>query len=279
MADLLQDLQEKVSDMEDQLTANTRLTMKVAQDTQEIIEIFNGVKAAVKFLSILGRLLKWVAGIAGAAGVLWGIIKYGGTKPLQPFLTGDNTMNWESIFKGVAPWLTTALTSGPVGLAVMAAGQIAKALGLGDATVDGVKDALSNITLSGEQRLALQKEDHDFQAAMKKLGIEELQTLVNADVDIIKAVNATMQAESANSDKENWWQKGWRPFNGYIVGLGSLIGVLYTCYLMDMAIRLKIPEALAAIPNVAIALTTILAVPGAAVGITAWHRGKMQRGE
>ena len=52
MADLLQDLQEKVSDMEDQLTANTRLTMKVAQDTQEIIEIFNGVKAAVKFLSI-----------------------------------------------------------------------------------------------------------------------------------------------------------------------------------------------------------------------------------
>lgn len=82
MADLLQDLQEKVSDMEDQLTANTRLTMKVAQDTQEIIEIFNGVKAAVKFLSILGRLLKWVAGIAGAAGVLWGIIKYGGTKPL-----------------------------------------------------------------------------------------------------------------------------------------------------------------------------------------------------
>lgn len=186
-------------------------------------------------------------------------------------------MTFNDVLKTVAPWLTTALTSGPVGVAVMAASKIAGALGLGDATVAGVKDALSTITLSGEQRLALQKEEHDFQLAMKRLGYDELKTLEENDTSRLIAVNQTMQKELDNSANESWYQKGWRPFNGFIVGFGSLIGVCYTCYLMDQAIRLKVPEALAAIPNVAIALTTILAVPGAAVGITAWHRGKLQR--
>ena len=89
-----------------------------------------------------------------------------------------------------------------------------------------------------------------------------------------------MQAEAANSANENWWQKGWRPFNGYVVGLGSLISLIFVCYLFYEALTSKrqdISLVVQMIPSLAFNISLILAVPGAAVGITAWHRGKRQR--
>jgi hypothetical protein len=97
-----------------------------------------------------------------------------------------------------------------------------------------------------------------------------------ADSADLTAVNATMQAEAAATANENWWQKGWRPFNGYILGLASLVAVVFTCYLFYLAIVQKDAAALGIVPQLATSIAMILAVPGAAVGITAWSRGKAQ---
>lgn len=96
---------------------------------------------------------------------------------------------------------------------------------------------------------------------------------ITAAAQQVESVNKTMQSEAENSDKENWWQKGWRPLNGYVVGLASGFAVMFICYLCYLGVIAHDVGALGAIPAVAMAITGILAVPGAAVGITAWHRG------
>lgn len=102
-----------------------------------------------------------------------------------------------------------------------------------------------------------------------------------ADSADLAAVNATMAAEAANSASENWFQKGWRPFNGYVVGLGSFVAVCFVCYLFGQALTLKDAASIASVvgmvPQLATSIALVLGVPGAAVGITAWHRGVTQR--
>jgi roadblock/LC7 domain-containing protein len=97
-----------------------------------------------------------------------------------------------------------------------------------------------------------------------------------ADAADLAAINATMQAEVAQSANEAWYQRAWRPFNGFVVGIASLVAVVFTCYLFYLAIVQKDTAALGIVPQLATSIAMILAVPGAAVGITAWTRGKAQ---
>ena len=106
---------------------------------------------------------------------------------------------------------------------------------------------------------------YDYEIEMRK-----------ADSADVAAVNTTMQAEVTNSANETWYQKGWRPANGFVVALGSLFATVAVCWLFYVSIKTNNANALAAIPGVTFAVASILAVPGAAVGITAWHRGKLQ---
>jgi len=183
---------------------------------------------------------------------------------------------FDDIVSDALPWITTALTSGPVGIAAKAAGLAANALGLSDSSVSGVTTALSNMTLSGEQQVALKQADYNFQVAMKAAGYQDKEAMVKMDLDQIAAINATIVAELQNSDKEAWYQKAWRPFLGFCVGIGSLSGVTGVSYLAYQAIFENNPAALNTVPALAMAIATILAIPGAGVGITAWHRGVAQ---
>lgn len=95
----------------------------------------------------------------------------------------------------------------------------------------------------------------------------------------IATVNATMQAEAANSDKEVWYQKAWRPANGFSIALSSFVSVVFICILFYRALSGSGPnvaQVIAIIPQLATAIATILAVPGAAVGIASWWRGKQK---
>lgn len=95
-------------------------------------------------------------------------------------------------------------------------------------------------------------------------------------------VNQTMRTEAEFSDKEAWYQKAWRPANGFSVALGSFVSVVFVCILFYKALTgqcMNIAQVIATIPQLATAIATILAVPGAAVGIAAWHRGKQKREE
>lgn len=186
---------------------------------------------------------------------------------------------FSDILEDVVPWLGAALTGGPVGLATMAAGKIASAVGLGDSSIKSVTDFLSSGSMTPEQKIALQNSEQEFKIKMTELGFQHEKDMVLADVASLQAVNLTMQAELANSANETWYQKAWRPANGFCVAIGSFVGVAASCFLFGYAIIYKDANAINAIPQLATSLGMILAVPGAAVGIAAWHKGKMQREE
>lgn len=73
-----QTLSEKVDGLERQLKANTALTIQVAADTSELIDFFKSAKAALKFLVIFGKVLKWCAAVITSVGVIWAAIKLSG---------------------------------------------------------------------------------------------------------------------------------------------------------------------------------------------------------
>lgn len=182
-------------------------------------------------------------------------------------------MSISSVISTTIPWLTTALTGGPVGLAAKAAVTIAGALGLDDSSVSGITSALSSITMSGDQKIALQTAENSFQLSMRQAGYANEQALAKFDLDQISAVNATIQVELANAQKETWLQKSWRPLNGITVAAGSFVATIAACLLFGEGIIYKDAAALNVIPQLATSIAMILAVPGAAVGITAWHKG------
>lgn len=81
-------------------------------------------------------------------------------------------MDYMALIRTVAPWIGTAL-GGPLGgLAVEAA---ANALGIGEKTVDAVKQALGGAT--PDQMLALKKADQEFQVQMQALGFKAVTDL------------------------------------------------------------------------------------------------------
>ncbi|TCK36748.1 hypothetical protein B0G84_5761 [Paraburkholderia sp. BL8N3] len=86
------------------------------------------------------------------------------------------------LLKTVAPWLITALTGGPIGLAGMAAKTIADKIGLSDATVDGVKAALTGNSMTPEQMLSLKQADNDFSMQMQKLGFTHAENMAGIQV-------------------------------------------------------------------------------------------------
>lgn len=100
-----------------------------------------------------------------------------------------------------------------------------------------------------------------------------------ADSADVASVNATMVAEAVNAANEDWYQKAWRPFNGFVVGFASLVTVAGVLWLSWLALAGKDLNALNAIPTIVSSIAMVLAIPGAAVGITAWHRGRAQIAE
>lgn len=142
------------------------------------------------------------------------------------------------------------------------------------------EDILATISGNADALVKAKQFELTHQETMLKLQTDyEISQRQSDSADLV-AVNTTMQEEAKQSANENWWQTGWRPFNGYVVGSGSFVAVCYVCTLFYNAMTLKdaptIATVVAMVPQLAFSVAAILGVPGAAVGITAWHRGKMQ---
>lgn len=135
-------------------------------------------------------------------------------------------------------------------------------------------DALSAVQTDPAMALKLQQEIDRHIEAVAKIDQTLPLAQMGADAQALQAVNTTMQQEAISSEHENNFQKGWRAFNGYVVGLGSLIGVVFTCYLFYLAVIGHDTTAMSALPQLITALAWLLGIPGAAVGIKAWHDGK-----
>lgn len=90
------------------------------------------------------------------------------------------------------------------------------------------------------------------------------------------AVNQTMQAEAKS---EKWPQYSWRPFWGFVSGTAFGFVVVLCCYLAYRAVVIGEADRLAMIPTLVSAFATLFAIPGAILGVTAWHRGAQKRGK
>ncbi|MCX5818992.1 MAG: 3TM-type holin [Deltaproteobacteria bacterium] len=190
------------------------------------------------------------------------------------------------VFADYAPGLSKVLAVTGVGIpaaaGVAALGSIAKAFGLGsDAKPEEILDAVS---ADPEIKLKAMIAENNFKLHMREIEFQEFKTATEATTAQLQTVNATMQAELANSDKEAWYQKAWRPANGFAVAAGSLTSVWFVCYLfykvlVTVSLAAAVSTILNVLPQLAIAISTLLAIPGAAVGIAAWHRGQQKREE
>lgn len=182
-------------------------------------------------------------------------------------------MDWKNLGSKLAeiglPLLGAALPV-PGGAAIGAA--LAAAIG-----AKTPEEILEKITSSDEAKLIAQQFQSQHEERILTLLLDAEKADRSADTAELSAVNETMREELRNSANETWYQKGWRPANGFCVAFGSFISVIFTCYLFYLAIIMKDLTALNAVPQLATAIALILAVPGAAVGITAWHRGQKQR--
>jgi len=110
----------------------------------------------------------------------------------------------------------------------------------------------------------------EFQKAV----LDQEARLAHAEAAKLRAVNETMQAEARS---EHWPQWLWRPLWGLTSALCFMVVCFLVGWLVYQALTLGRMEALTAIPQVISAFAALFAIPGAILGVTAWHRGKKQR--
>lgn len=77
-------------------------------------------------------------------------------------------------------------------------------------------------------------------------------------------------------EPETWYQKAYRPACGFAVAAGAFVGIIAITSITLVAVIKGDSIALSAVPGLATSMAMILGVPGAAVGIAAWHRGVQQ---
>ena len=169
-------------------------------------------------------------------------------------------MDIKNVLEVVAPTLASMLAGPDAGLAVSA---LEKVVGVAPGSgIDAVTTAMNN-GLTGDQIVAL-----------KNAELEHQDKQATNDAAEVVEVNKTMQAEDAVGKPS-----GWRELCGYSLGITSFITSMGVLWLAYLAITGKDPSALNAIPTITSSLVMVLAIPGGAVGITAYHAGLADRGK
>jgi len=143
-------------------------------------------------------------------------------------------------------------------------------------------DILTALTGSAEAMQKAKEFEGTHEETMLKLTLDHEDKQRSQDSTDIATVNATMQAELVNSANESWYQKAWRPANGFAVAAASFLAVVFVCALFYQALTSSmggnsIAQVVNIIPSLATSIAMILGVPGTAVGIAAWHRGVQKR--
>jgi len=179
-------------------------------------------------------------------------------------------MDWKELghtIADTAPMLGTLL-GGPPGAAV----------GSLIAGVFGVKaepDKLSEaIKADPEAALKLRQIELDNKTELQKLTLQAETQKLAEDTKRIQAVNTTMQSEA----QSKWWfSAAWRPFWGITSALAFMAIVGGIVYLSAVAIKKGDYQAITVIPQIIMSMAALFAIPGGILGVTAWHRGQMQR--
>ena len=173
-------------------------------------------------------------------------------------------MDWTDVGKKALgfglPLLGTAL-GGPGGGAVGTL--VASALGC-DAEPQAVATAIDADT--AQALVALRTVQENNRSELERL-------VITSETQIVLAVNQTMQVEA----KSGGLSSIWRPVWGIISAAAFLLLVIGIIALGWKAIHSGNVTALNMIPLLVTACMGLFSIPGAILGVTAWHRGKMQR--
>lgn len=67
----------EIADLDRRLAENTALTHEIAASVKEIVEFFEAGRGFFTVMRAIGGVARWLAIIAAAAGLAWGIAKFG----------------------------------------------------------------------------------------------------------------------------------------------------------------------------------------------------------
>lgn len=74
------DLHMRLTQVEMEIRANTRLTNGLQQDVSEVLDILATAKSGFRVLGVLGNVIKWTASLVAAIGAVWAAFHHGGPK-------------------------------------------------------------------------------------------------------------------------------------------------------------------------------------------------------
>lgn len=181
-------------------------------------------------------------------------------------------MNFEDIANAVgkyAPLLATALT-GQAGAVAAIGSAVASTFG---GVVDDPKDLLLRIASDPEAEAKLKEIEANNRPVLERIAMERAANELAADTARHKEVNTTMRAEIAKGG----WAGFWRPLWGVLSAIAFVPVCWFVCWLGYQAVLKGNPDALVMIPQLTAAFATLFAIPGAILGVSAWHRGKEKR--
>ncbi|KKM97252.1 hypothetical protein LCGC14_1169960 [marine sediment metagenome] len=135
-------------------------------------------------------------------------------------------------------------------------------------------DADGNIP--DDKIVELKTAEMEHEESLQQIALEKFKVGEREDTAKMETVNATMQSETKAS---KWWSSAWRPFWGFTSAIAFLVVSIFVCVLAYKGIIEGDANALAMIPQFITSIAMLFAIPGGILGVTAWHRGKMQRGK
>jgi len=137
-------------------------------------------------------------------------------------------MDWKNVGKKIAevgaPLLGFAI-GGPGGATL--ANSVAASLGLGDSKPDTIAKAL---TVDPEAAVKLQELQNRHKEKLEEISFQRYQVEQEADTAQQAEINRTMRVEYKN---DGWFKTGWRPFFGWVAGLGFgglLLGLVVSLF-------------------------------------------------
>lgn len=184
-------------------------------------------------------------------------------------------MDWKELGQKIigvgAPILGTALLGPGAGTAV---GSLIADLFGGKNDPSSINAAIQADPQAATKLIELQ---FKHQERFAELALDHARTENERELGIILEVNKTMREEAKS---EHWPQWLWRPYWGFISGTAFLVVCVFVCFLAYEAITAKdlatASSAIGSIPIIIGAFTSLFAIPGAILGITAWGRNKLK---
>jgi hypothetical protein len=117
----------------------------------------------------------------------------------------------------------------------------------------------------------------EFEEAHKeelyRVVIQSERLRIEQEARLIQTVKSTIIAEI----REGGWSAFWRPFWGVVSAISFGIVCIFICVITYRIALGGKPEEMNLIPQFISAMAFFFGIPGAILGVTAWHRGKRQR--